>query len=74
MLTLEDIIREVRTLPIAERKRLIGLIIDTLTDQPAPPPARRSILEFEGVGAEIWRGIDAQDYVNQLRDEWDDRS
>jgi hypothetical protein len=32
-----------------------------------------NILEFEGVGAEIWDGIDAQEYVNQLRDEWDER-
>ncbi len=73
MLTLEDIVREVRTLPIADRKRLIGLIVDTLTDQEPSPSSKRSILEFEGVGAEIWRGIDAQEYVNQLRNEWDDR-
>ena len=73
MLTLEDIVREVRTLPIAERKRLIGLIVDTLTDQPSPLPPKRSILEFEGVGAEIWQGIDTQEYVNKLRDEWDNR-
>lgn len=73
MLTLEDIVREVRTLPIADRKRLIGLIVDTLTDQEPPPSPKRSILEFEGVGAEIWKGIDAQEYVNQLRSEWDDR-
>ena len=73
MLTLEDIVREVRTLPIAERKRLIGLIVDTLTDQSSPLPPTRSILEFEGVGAEIWQGIDTQEYVNKLRDEWDNR-
>jgi hypothetical protein len=32
-----------------------------------------SILELEGLGAEIWEGIDAQEYVDQLRSEWDDR-
>lgn len=74
MLTLEEIVREVRTLPITERKRLIGLIVDTLTDQEPVPSPKRSILEFEGVGAEIWKGIDAQEYVNQLRSEWDDRT
>lgn len=27
-----------------------------------------------GVGKEIWEGIDAQDYVNSLRAEWDQRT
>ena len=30
-----------------------------------------SILELRGMGKEIWEGIDAQEYVNKLRDEWD---
>lgn len=69
MLTLEEIVREVRTLSIADRKRLIGLIVDTLTDQEPSASPKRRILEFEGVGAEIWKGIDAQEYVDELRDE-----
>lgn len=31
----------------------------------------RSILELEGLGAEIWKGVDAQHYVDALRNEWD---
>ena len=31
----------------------------------------RSILELHGLGDEAWKGIDAQEYVNELRDEWD---
>ena len=27
----------------------------------------RSIMELEGLGAEIWEGIDAQEYVDELR-------
>lgn len=34
------------------------------------PRQRRSILELEGLGEEIWKGIDAQEYVNQERDAW----
>jgi hypothetical protein len=30
-------------------------------------------MELHGLGAEIWQGIDAQEYVEQLRSEWDDR-
>lgn len=36
------------------------------------PPAR-SLLELEGLGAEIWVGVDAQGYVGALRDEWEHR-
>ena len=34
---------------------------------------RRSILELQGLGKEIWQGIDATQYVRDLRDEWDAR-
>ncbi len=34
---------------------------------------KRSLLELEGLGAEIWEGVDAQEYVDKLRDEWEHR-
>lgn len=70
-MTLEAMIREIRTLPVDDRKQLISLIVDTLTEQPADK--QHNIMEFRGVGKEMWAGIDAQDYVNRLRDEWDQR-
>ena len=30
----------------------------------------KDILELQGLGKEIWRGMDAQEYVNQERDSW----
>ena len=33
--------------------------------------AMHSIMELHGLGREIWDGVDAQTYVNQMRDEWD---
>ena len=54
--------------------RLISLIVDTLTENTVPVgQKKRSILEFEGVGAEMWQGVDAREYLNGLRDEWDER-
>jgi excisionase family DNA binding protein len=46
---------------------------DRVTPEPPKSPQTRSLLEFEGVGAEIWGGVDAQEYVNELRKEWDHR-
>jgi hypothetical protein len=36
-----------------------------------PPQPKHSVLELEGLGREIWHGIDAQAYVNQERASWD---
>ncbi len=48
-------------------EELFGLIRQRVTLTPKP---KRSILELEGLGKEIWKGIDAQEYVNQERDSW----
>jgi hypothetical protein len=32
---------------------------------------RHSITELRGLGKGIWKGVDAQEYVNQERDAWD---
>ncbi|MBC8170846.1 MAG: hypothetical protein H7X77_04220 [Anaerolineae bacterium] len=66
---LEDIVREATALSPIERRELIKILVDTLAE-PNTLTKRRSILEFEGVGAEMWADIDAQEYVNQLRAEW----
>jgi hypothetical protein len=63
--------QQIKPLPRAARLRLLARIAQDLVmadeaDEPEP-----SLLELEGLGAEIWQGIDAQQYVNELRDEWD---
>lgn len=64
--------RYVKPLPPAERLRLIALTAGELSPPESQgPPKERSLLELEGLGEEIWEGIDAQEYVNRMRDEWD---
>jgi hypothetical protein len=69
-----DALYEEQIAPLsAEQKlRLIAKIAEALENEVEERP-RRSIMELHGLGAEIWRGIDAQEYVNQLRSEWDHR-
>jgi hypothetical protein len=72
MTTYQDILARLPQLSVEERTRLIRAIADSLLDSgAAPPPKKRSILEFEGVGAELWKDVDSDEYLNQLRDEWD---
>ncbi len=69
-MTLEGIVEAIRSLPVEQRKQLVMLILDSLTED--KPEKSHSVLEFRGVGAHL-RDMDAQEYVNQLRSEWDDR-
>ena len=53
--------------------------VTRLLDPTAPPTVpqethhRRSITEIQGLGQEIWKGVDAGEYISRLRDEWDNR-
>jgi len=69
-MTFETLIHEIQALPVNERKQLVMVILDSLTE--AQPNKPHRILEFERVAAHL-RDIDAQEYVTQLRKEWDAR-
>ncbi|MCC7209549.1 MAG: hypothetical protein IT323_19730 [Anaerolineae bacterium] len=77
-MTIQDVIRGAKALSASERRELIKILVDTLTDeggddQKSQPERRpRSLLELAGLGAEMWRDVDAQEYVNRLRSEWDE--
>jgi len=69
-------LQHIKPLNPAERLSLTAMIIQDLAEiMPKAVEARRerSLLELEGLGAEIWEGIDTQEYVNELRKEWDHR-
>jgi hypothetical protein len=64
--------QRIKPLPRAARLQLLARIAQDLTESEetelAPEP---SLLDLEGLGAEIWQDVDAQQYINALRDEWD---
>ena len=74
-MTIQEMIQEARTLSVEERKQLIKALtaMDIVDEPQTETPKKRNIMEFLGLGAEIWDGIDAQEYVNELRREWDHR-
>lgn len=67
--------RAIKPLPAADRRRLLALMADDLAHADgSQADGERSLLEFEGLGADIWLDIDGQAYVDALRDEWERRS
>jgi hypothetical protein len=53
----------------------VAVIADQASQHPEPvmPTRAPKLLDLAGLGAEIWQGVDAGDYVRELRDEWDRR-
>lgn len=64
---------QIRPLPLRDRLDLAQRILAEIAATAEPEKSPRSLLELEGLGAELWSGIDAQEYVDQLRREWDER-
>jgi hypothetical protein len=72
-MTLEAVMQQARALSAGDRRRLIKLLLDSLEDDPIAETGRlHDVMEFAGIGAALWSGIDAQQYVADLRAEWDD--
>lgn len=68
--------QHIRALPAAQRLELISLIASELAAERSTGPVRSKphLKDMRGLGKGVWEGIDAQEYVNQLRDEWDERT
>jgi hypothetical protein len=66
--------RYVKRLSANERLRLVSMTAEQLGRESAKETGEEaSLLELEGLGAHLWQGIDAQEYVKKLRAEWDHR-
>ncbi len=76
-MTISDLYkRQIKRRSAKERLRIAQWILTDLAGEQAQvtsEPAARSLLELEGLGADVWEGVDAQAYVDELRSEWDDR-
>lgn len=73
---IETIYQEhIKPLSHAEQLKLLAKMAEELSNngEEAEPPKKRSIMELHGLGAEIWKGVDADEYVNELRNEWEHR-
>lgn len=63
--------QQIKPLSRADQLLLLARIAEELAATSEEDAEELSLLDLEGVGAEVWRGVDAQAYINSLRDEWD---
>ena len=69
-LSYSDYARGINSLNIDEQLTLLK-IISTRLKKTIGKRKKKNIMELEGLGANIWKGIDAQDYVHKERESWD---
>ncbi len=65
----KKIIREIRTLPVQQQKKILEVVL-LLKTGIKTSHKKHSITELKGCGKKIWKEIDAQEYVNKLREDW----
>ncbi len=65
----DEILEQIQRLTPDQKLQLLEDVAAMLRHQVRARP-KHSIMELEGLGKEIWEGIDAQEYVNQERASW----
>lgn len=69
-LSYDDYVRGIQDLKPEEQLSLIELLYARLKKSIVKNKIKHSILELEGLGAEIWEGIDPQEYIRKERESW----
>ena len=64
----KKIVDEIKNLPIPQQKKILEVV--RLLKTGIEGTHKSNITELRGCGKKIWVGIDAQEYVNKLREEW----
>ncbi len=65
----ESILRQADALSRDEKLRLIREL-GMRADNGSAVPKERSVMELSGLGAELWNGVDAREYVDGERASW----
>ena len=70
---LEQILQEIEQLSLDERKQLSERLTERVESSEKAGQSKRSWQELRGIAPNILQGRDAQEWVNELRNEWEDR-
>jgi len=69
-LTYNDVVASLPTLAPDEQLNLLEVLLSVLKKAMQPRMKRHTLLELEGLGAEVWSKVDVGDYIRQERDSW----
>jgi len=69
---LQQVLQEIDRLTTEEQLEVISHTTEQLKRQTVKPK-KRKLSEFRGIAPNLLEGRDAQDWVNELRGEWEER-
>jgi len=69
-LTYDDIAATLPTLETEEQINLLGVLSSVLKKSVMKKKRQHSLFELEGLGAEVWMGLDVEKYLRSERDSW----
>ena len=69
-LTYDDIVVTISTLKPQEQLDLLEVLSSSLRKTLDQREKEHSLLELEGLGADVWKNIDIEGYVSRERDSW----
>ena len=70
--SLENVLEISRRLSPADQLRLISLLSERLRLGMDTYSETIDMLSLAGLGAELWQGIDVEDYIDRERASWED--
>lgn len=69
MTTYQEVRRQIESLTLDEQMQLMQELASIVSHR-TPEKSKRNLMELEGLGQDIWQGIDAQEYVDIERQSW----
>jgi hypothetical protein len=69
---LQQVLQEIEQLTTEEQFEVLNHTTRQLKEKTVKPK-RHTLSEFRGIAPNLLEGRDAQDWVNELRDEWEER-
>lgn len=69
-LTYDDIVVTISNLKPQEQLDLLEFLSSSLRKNLNQKEKEHSLLELEGLGADLWKNIDIEGYVSRERDSW----
>ena len=69
-MTYNDVVATLPTLAPDEQLSLLEVLATVLKKAMQPRVKRHTLLELEGLGADVWAKVSAVDYIRQERDSW----
>jgi hypothetical protein len=68
--TYDQVLKMINRLNLSEQVQLLATLSRMVRDHLTEAKSH-SVMELEGLGAEIWRDFDAQAYIDQERTSWE---